>query len=62
MATKEEAYAAYKKVNPNKEPSQTDLDNGIKFGPDIYAKSYAKITGKPNTHLCNFVTTLLLFL
>ncbi len=48
MATKEEAYAAYKKINPNKEPSQSDLDNGIKFGADIYAKSYAKITGKPN--------------
>lgn len=49
MATKEEAYAAYKKINPNKEPSQTDLDNGMKFGTDIYAQSYAKITGKPTT-------------
>lgn len=48
MATKEEAYAAYKKINPNKEPSQTDLDNGMKFGTGIYAQSYAKITGKPN--------------
>jgi len=49
MATKEEAYAAYKKINPNKEPSQTDIDNGMKLGTDIYATSYAKITGKPNT-------------